>query len=29
MGKKLREKTKKDKPRPRNKDGTIIKKNKQ
>ena len=26
MGKKLREKTKKDKPRPRNKDGTIIKK---
>ena len=28
MGKKLREKTKKDKPRPRNKDGTLIKKKK-
>jgi hypothetical protein len=28
MGKKLRAKTKKDKPRPRNKDGTIIKKKK-
>ena len=29
MGKKLRAKTKKDKPRPRNKDGTIIKKKKE